>query len=211
MPEFRFQEMFPHGEDTTPYRRLDGDWVGTDTFRGEPILVVDPAALTRLAAEAVRDVSHLFRPGHLAPLPRGEAFDLPRTDRRPHQPQGWQADRGRHAPHLSVAALPQRQGEPGRRNRLAEADRRVAWPEPLGFGHNLGVGRPGGTVAERDPGTQGGQGFGADLTLHLCQVGLGQRRARLADARLPGAEIGEDHEALAVEVEATGRVETAQR
>ena len=27
MPEFRFQEMFPHGEDTTPYRRLDGDFV----------------------------------------------------------------------------------------------------------------------------------------------------------------------------------------
>ena len=28
MPEFQFQEMFPHGEDTTPYRRLDGDYVG---------------------------------------------------------------------------------------------------------------------------------------------------------------------------------------
>ena len=68
MPEFRFQEMFPHGEDTTTYRRLEGDWVGTDTFRGEKMLVVDPGALTRLAAEAVRDVSHLFRPGHLAQL-----------------------------------------------------------------------------------------------------------------------------------------------
>ncbi|MFM8413002.1 MAG: fumarate hydratase, partial [Alphaproteobacteria bacterium] len=68
MPEFRFQEMFPHGEDTTPYRRIEGDWVGADTFRGERILVVDGAALTRLTAEAVRDVSHLFRPGHLAQL-----------------------------------------------------------------------------------------------------------------------------------------------
>src|SRR5690349_16645454 len=70
MPEFCFQEMFPHGEDRTPYRRLDGDWVGTDTVRGEPLLTVDGAALTRLAAEAVRDVSHLFRPGHLRQLRR---------------------------------------------------------------------------------------------------------------------------------------------
>ena len=68
MPEFRFQEMFPHGADTTPYRKLDGAWVGSDTFRGAPILTVDAAALTRLAFEAVRDVSHLFRPGHLAQL-----------------------------------------------------------------------------------------------------------------------------------------------
>ena len=69
MREFRFQEMFPHGAaDTTPYRRIDGDFVGTDTFRGERILTVDAAALTRVASEAVRDVSHLFRPGHLAQL-----------------------------------------------------------------------------------------------------------------------------------------------
>lgn len=68
MPEFRFQEMFPHGADTTPYRRLDGDWVSTDTYRGQTILHVDNAALTTLAATAVRDVSHLFRPGHLAQL-----------------------------------------------------------------------------------------------------------------------------------------------
>jgi fumarate hydratase class I len=67
MPEFQFQEMFPHGEDTTPYRRLDGE-VGRDSFRGEPVLVVPAAALTQLAAAAVRDVSHLFRPGHLRQL-----------------------------------------------------------------------------------------------------------------------------------------------
>jgi len=66
-PEFRFQEMFPHGDDTTPYRRLDGD-VATETFRGERMLLVEPTLLTTLAATAVRDVSHLFRPGHLAQL-----------------------------------------------------------------------------------------------------------------------------------------------
>src|SRR5574341_383947 len=68
MPEFRFQEMFLHGEDTTPYRRLDGSFVSSDTFRSAPLLVVDATGLTQLAAEAVRDVSHLFRPGHLAQL-----------------------------------------------------------------------------------------------------------------------------------------------
>ena len=70
MPEFRFQEMFPHGDDTTPYRRVAGDFVAADTFRGQSILTVDGAGLTRLAAEAIRDISHLFRPGHLAQLRR---------------------------------------------------------------------------------------------------------------------------------------------
>src|SRR6202795_515120 len=68
MPEFRYQAMFPHGSDATRYRKLDGAWVGEDTFRGERILTIDAAALTRLAFDAVRDVSHLFRPGHLAQL-----------------------------------------------------------------------------------------------------------------------------------------------
>ena len=27
MPEFQFQEMFPHGPDTTPYRKLSSDYV----------------------------------------------------------------------------------------------------------------------------------------------------------------------------------------
>ena len=68
MPEFQFQEMFSHGAEETGYRRLPGTWVGEDRFRGERVLTVDAAALTRLAYEAVRDVSHLFRPGHLVQL-----------------------------------------------------------------------------------------------------------------------------------------------
>src|SRR5512143_1982771 len=68
MLEFQFQEMFPHGADSTPYRRVEGDFVGSETFRGEAILTVAADGLTRLAAEAIRDISHLFRPGHLAQL-----------------------------------------------------------------------------------------------------------------------------------------------
>ncbi len=69
MPEFQFQEMFPHTEeDSTPYRKLDLPGIGSDTFRGESILTIEPAVLSRLTFEAIRDISHLFRPGHLAQL-----------------------------------------------------------------------------------------------------------------------------------------------
>jgi len=68
MTEFAFQEMFPEAPDDTTYRRVDVDGVGTDSFRGEDVLTVEPRVLRQLAAEAVRDVSHLFRPGHLAQL-----------------------------------------------------------------------------------------------------------------------------------------------
>jgi fumarate hydratase class I len=68
MPDFEFQEMFPHGDDTTPYRRVEGDFTHSENFHGNRVLMVDVHGLTRLAAEAVRDVSHLFRPGHLAQL-----------------------------------------------------------------------------------------------------------------------------------------------
>ncbi len=55
---------------TTRRRTASSKGLGsaTDTFRGERVLTIDAAALTRLAFEAVRDVSHLFRPGHLAQL-----------------------------------------------------------------------------------------------------------------------------------------------
>ncbi|WP_184043021.1 fumarate hydratase [Roseospira visakhapatnamensis] len=68
MLDAAFAELFPVAEDTTPYRRLDGDFAAVDRFRGQDMLVVDPAGLTRLAEEAIRDISHLLRPGHLAQL-----------------------------------------------------------------------------------------------------------------------------------------------
>ncbi len=68
MPEFAYQPVFELGEDDTPYRRLEGDWVSRARFEGEPVLVVEGEALSALAAEAVRDVSHLFRRSHLAQL-----------------------------------------------------------------------------------------------------------------------------------------------
>ena len=66
MSEFRYHEVFELGEDETPYRRLTDQYVSTTEFEGREILRVEPEALTKLAAAAIRDVSHLFRPGHLA-------------------------------------------------------------------------------------------------------------------------------------------------
>jgi fumarate hydratase class I len=61
-------EMFPLGEDQTPYRRLSGDYVAAIKVNGHEILQVEPAALTLLADQAMRDCQHLLRPGHLAQL-----------------------------------------------------------------------------------------------------------------------------------------------
>ncbi|MEZ5870402.1 MAG: fumarate hydratase [Nitratireductor sp.] len=61
-------EMFPHGKDETPWRKLEGDFVTNDTFRGEEILVVDAQALRRLSEQAFMDINHLLRPGHLQQL-----------------------------------------------------------------------------------------------------------------------------------------------
>jgi fumarate hydratase class I len=63
-----FSEMFPLGPDTTPYRKITSDYVSVETVGGREMLVVDPKALTVLAEEAFKDVSHLLRPGHLAQL-----------------------------------------------------------------------------------------------------------------------------------------------
>jgi fumarate hydratase class I len=68
MSDFHFQEMFELGVDETPYRKLTSEHVSTGEFEGQRILKVEAEALTGLAAQAMRDVSHLFRPGHLAQL-----------------------------------------------------------------------------------------------------------------------------------------------
>ncbi len=68
MGDFVFHDMFPLGEDTTPYRKLTGDYVATADFAGERLVTVEREALTLLAAEAMVDCQHLLRPGHLGQL-----------------------------------------------------------------------------------------------------------------------------------------------
>ena len=68
MTDFVYQELFPLGEDKAPYRKLGADYVSTSSFQGQRMVKVAPEALTRLAAEAFHDISHLLRPGHLEQL-----------------------------------------------------------------------------------------------------------------------------------------------
>ena len=78
MVDFAFQEMFPQAKGDTPYRQLTSDFVEVDEYRGQRILRVDRQALTLLAAEALRDIAHLFRPGHLAQLAKILFSEAPR-------------------------------------------------------------------------------------------------------------------------------------
>jgi fumarate hydratase class I len=68
MKDFRYQDLLPLGPDTTPYRELTQDHVSTLQAGGREFLQVAPEALTLLTREAMRDISHLLRPGHLAQL-----------------------------------------------------------------------------------------------------------------------------------------------
>ncbi len=63
-----YREILPLGDDTTPYRLLTKDHVSTFDAQGNTFLRVDTAALTLLTREAMRDIAHLLRPGHLAQL-----------------------------------------------------------------------------------------------------------------------------------------------
>ncbi len=66
MTEFQYQEMFPLGKDTTEYRLLSRNYISVSSFKGKEILKIEPEALTTMAQEAFRDVSHLLRPKHLS-------------------------------------------------------------------------------------------------------------------------------------------------
>ncbi len=68
MPEFRYADPFPSSDEETPYRKLTSDLVSVTSFEGQEVLKVAPEALTLVAREAFRDVSFLYRPGHLAQL-----------------------------------------------------------------------------------------------------------------------------------------------
>ncbi len=65
---FQYQEILPLGKDPSPYRLLTKDFVSTFEAAGHTFLKVEPQALTLLAQHALRDISHLLRPGHLAQL-----------------------------------------------------------------------------------------------------------------------------------------------
>ena len=61
-------DLLPLGEDATPYRLVTREGIDVvDTPLGE-MLRVAPETITALTAEAMRDIAHFLRPGHLAQL-----------------------------------------------------------------------------------------------------------------------------------------------
>lgn len=68
MADFAYAPILPLGEDTTPYRLLTTDGISTIEAAGRTFVQVEPDVLTLLTAEAMRDIAHYLRPGHLAQL-----------------------------------------------------------------------------------------------------------------------------------------------
>ena len=68
MSDFSYQDLLPLGHDDTPYRLVTEEHVSTFEAGGERFVRVEPEALTLLTKEAMLDIAHLFRPGHLAQL-----------------------------------------------------------------------------------------------------------------------------------------------
>lgn len=68
-PPFAYTELFQAATPKeTPWRKLTGAGVSTLDVGGQRVLRVEPEALRLLAAEAMTDISHLLRPGHLQQL-----------------------------------------------------------------------------------------------------------------------------------------------
>jgi len=65
MAGFKYQEMFPLGQDQTEYRFLTKEHIALSSFEGREILKIEPEALYLLAKQAFKDVSHFLRASHL--------------------------------------------------------------------------------------------------------------------------------------------------
>src|SRR5438034_39288 len=70
MPEFSYSDLLPLGHDATSYQRLSSDGVTARSSFGRNFLEVEARVLTALTAEAMFDIAHFLRPGHLAQLRR---------------------------------------------------------------------------------------------------------------------------------------------
>ncbi|MET0740468.1 MAG: fumarate hydratase [Candidatus Nanopelagicales bacterium] len=65
---FAYTDLLPIGADETPYRLITTEGVSTFEAEGRRFLQVEPEALQLLTFEAMKDIAHLLRPGHLQQL-----------------------------------------------------------------------------------------------------------------------------------------------
>ncbi len=63
-----YQGLLPLQKSQTPYRLVSKDHVGVQEAFGRRFVSVQPAGLALLAQEAMRDIAHFLRPGHLTQL-----------------------------------------------------------------------------------------------------------------------------------------------
>ena len=68
MTDSTFHEMFPIGKETVKYRKLSSEYVSIERFNKTNLLVIDPAGIETLTAEAFADISHYLRSSHLKQL-----------------------------------------------------------------------------------------------------------------------------------------------
>ena len=77
MADFTYTDVLPLGTDDTPYRLVTTEGISTVEAAGRTFLQVEPEVLTLLTAEAMHDIAHLLRPGHLGQL--AKILDDPST------------------------------------------------------------------------------------------------------------------------------------
>jgi fumarate hydratase class I len=63
-----YHALFQLGADETPYRKLSSEGVRVERAFGADMLVVDREAIRALSEQALIDINHLLRPGHLKQL-----------------------------------------------------------------------------------------------------------------------------------------------
>ncbi|MBM4378135.1 MAG: fumarate hydratase [Deltaproteobacteria bacterium] len=68
MTDFTYTDLLPVGHEDTPWRLLTREHVTTFEAHGRRFVQVAPEGLSSLAREAMADIAHLLRPGHLQQL-----------------------------------------------------------------------------------------------------------------------------------------------
>jgi hypothetical protein len=111
-----------------------------------------------------------------------------------------------HAAHLAVASFFDAQLDPAGWDEFATADGRIAWPRLGQVRQATCLCGAGKAILEHEAVTEGIQGRFIGDTFHLHPIGFFQLVLRIGDARLGRSMIGQDHQAFAVAVEATGRI-----
>ena len=66
---FHYQDLFePGSPKDVPWRKITSEHVSVVEAAGRKVLKVEPEAIRLLAQEAMTDIAHLLRPGHLQQL-----------------------------------------------------------------------------------------------------------------------------------------------